>query len=612
MLGPAQRMQLESEDAFARWDDERYSTQIDRFDEQHKRLFGLLNDLHTAMDEGHSQDEIGDILRELERYTEYHFGDEEEFMQDCGYAMDCADCFYDHREMHEEFASTVSDFRERHEDGEYVTMEVLTFLRDWLDSHIAAGDEDQRYSEYYQTEIDETYEYTPGTLRQRRHSESPPETTQPTTVSVEEEVLDGGELSVPAGPIASWFEQVATTHGDRVATIEHDGDEQTERTFESLYERATAVAGGLLETELTPGDRLAIDLESNGEALLFDLASHLAGLVSVPLYPSFDDEQLRSIVTTAEIDGFASPGDPPSAVERAVDVVVDTEPLPASPQRSLPGLNRRGTDLATIVYQVPAGGEPTGVELTHRNLRAAIAALSDALPLDPDATGTALLPFAHVSQRVGAYYLWDAGATVAYTDRASSVEALPALSPDVLIGVPKLYQQLYGELQDRIGSFGWAKRKVAGSVTGYGRDVIDGSGTPLKYAAAERLAYRPLRQEFGLDDLTYALSCSGRLDDHLLDFFHGLGVPLCELYGTAETSAVGTINGPDDFERDSVGEALSGVTVGLSADSDVLIDGPTVMDGYCNDPEATERAVHDGWFRTDDDSIDGSDLGLSE
>lgn len=137
------------------WDEERYSTHIDRFDEQHQNLFELLNDLHEAMEEGHAEEELGETLRELEEYTEYHFGDEENFMQDCGYAQDCSECFHDHQEMHEDFAAKVTELREQHENGEYITMDVLQFARDWLDSHIAGSNQDQSYAEYYVEEVDD-------------------------------------------------------------------------------------------------------------------------------------------------------------------------------------------------------------------------------------------------------------------------------------------------------------------------------------------------------------------------------------------------------------------------------------------------------------------------
>nr|WP_276252202.1 bacteriohemerythrin [Halomicroarcula sp. SHR3] len=99
------------------WDERRYSTGIDRYDNQHKRLFEVLNQLHDAMEEGHAEEELGDVLRELERYTEYHFTDEEEFMEGCGFADDCSECFFGHQEMHEEFAQKVTELRKKHEEG---------------------------------------------------------------------------------------------------------------------------------------------------------------------------------------------------------------------------------------------------------------------------------------------------------------------------------------------------------------------------------------------------------------------------------------------------------------------------------------------------------------
>jgi len=141
--------------ALIEWDDSRYSTSVGKVDEQHKRLFEILNDLHTAMEEGRAEEELGDILRELEDYTEYHFTDEEHMMKDCGYAQDCASCFHDHQDMHENFASKVSELREKHESGEYITMEVLEFARDWLDSHIAGDDQDQSYGDYVRRELDD-------------------------------------------------------------------------------------------------------------------------------------------------------------------------------------------------------------------------------------------------------------------------------------------------------------------------------------------------------------------------------------------------------------------------------------------------------------------------
>ncbi|RXK46453.1 bacteriohemerythrin [Halorientalis pallida] len=615
-------MTSRSSEAFAEWDDDRYSTGIERFDEQHKRLFGLLNDLHTAMDEGHSEERVGDILRELERYTEYHFGDEEEFMQDCGYAMDCADCFFDHREMHEQFEEKVRELRERHENGEYVTMDVLVFARDWLDSHIAAADEDQRYGDYYDAEVDDDYEYSPGTLKRDRTTDDAETTADEPAGEAEEtdavedqsvtlgsEVEDGGPLAVPDESVAAWFADLAATHGDRTAALVPESDGYAERTFDDLYERARAVAGGLLTTDLTPGDRVAVPLPSGYEWSVVDLACQLAGLVSVPLYPSAADDRTCERAERADVDGLVADVDTPVAVQEVAETVVHVDDLPTADPRTLPGLDADPDDPATIVFDV---GTPTdrGCVLTGRNLRAAVAALDAEVPLDPGATGTCFLPLAHVYQRVLAYHLWSSGGAVAYAAFEEATTRLGEIDPDVLVGVPKLYQQLYGTLQDRIGDLGWMKRKLAGRAAAYGRGILAGEGTPLKYRAAKRLVFRPLREEFGLDDLTYALSGLERLDDHLIQFFRGIGVPLTELYGPAETAGVATLNRAASFQPGTVGTPVAGTELALSEDGTVLVGGPTVMDG-CLDERNAAHPLRDGWYYTGTDGrLVGSRLSL--
>ncbi|WP_136715951.1 bacteriohemerythrin [Halorientalis salina] len=597
-------MPVSSEEPFAEWDDERYSVDIERFDEQHKRLFGLLNDLHTAMDEGHSDEKVGDILRELERYTEYHFGDEEEFMQDCGYAMDCADCFYNHRDMHEKFADRVSELREKHENGEYITMEVLTFVRDWLDSHIAASDVDQNYSDYYREEVDD-YEYNPGQLNANRRDVGQTDsedrqaerTATEADVTVEGPIHEGDDLTVPEGPMAAWFESLAETRGDRTAALVREGETYEERTFAELYERARAVAGGLLSEGFKPGDRIAIVAENRYDWMVVDVACQLAGLVSVPIYPSFESQQTVELLEEAAVDGLVSEVETAVEVEEAAGSVVQIADLPTEEPRALPGFEAGVDDVATIVFDVGTTGEEGGCALTHRNLLSATASLAEALPLDPGATGTCFLPLAHVYQRVSTYYLWASGGAVAVMDPDGLPDQFEAVRPDVLVGTPKAYQELYGALHDRISDLGWMKRKLAGRVSTYGRGIVDGSGTPLKYKAAQRVVFGPLRETFGLDQVSYALSGVGSLDDHLVNFFRGFGIPVCELYGPVETAGVGALNPVDSFEPGTVGRPMPGTAFARSEAGEILIRGPNVMDGYL-DEDATAYALRDDWYVT--------------
>lgn len=61
------------------------SVGISEIDGQHKQLINLINQLHEAMSSGKGKDVFGKTLDELVKYTVYHFGTEERYMQRFGY-----------------------------------------------------------------------------------------------------------------------------------------------------------------------------------------------------------------------------------------------------------------------------------------------------------------------------------------------------------------------------------------------------------------------------------------------------------------------------------------------------------------------------------------------
>jgi len=293
-----------------------------------------------------------------------------------------------------------------------------------------------------------------------------------------------------------------------------------------------------------------------------------------------------------------------------VPVTVGTDDLPTAEPGELPGRSVGAGEVSTVVFD-PTASAPTGHALTHRALVAATAALETELPLDRGATGTCFLPPAHVYQRVATYYLWSTGGAVAYPGEGGPVDSLAAAGPSVLVGTPTVYQRVYGAAQDHIGSLGWMKRKVAGRVAAYGQDVLDGRGTPLKYAAADRLVYGPLREKFGLSELEYAICGTGRLDDHLLALFAGLGVPVRTLSGTVATAGVGAIATPEAAADGAAGRPMPGTEFAHAEDGELLVRGPTVTVGRIG-VNGTRQPAED-WYRTgteghvDDDGTVGLD-----
>lgn len=131
---------------FAEWEEDKYAIGVDRVDEQHQRLFELINELYDTM-RSDEEVQVGPILNDLEEYTYFHFDDEQEFMTECGFADDCGECFKAHQQAHRTFEEEVSRLKELHENGDAtVHMKTLRFLRSWLSEHV--GDIDQQIGVY--------------------------------------------------------------------------------------------------------------------------------------------------------------------------------------------------------------------------------------------------------------------------------------------------------------------------------------------------------------------------------------------------------------------------------------------------------------------------------
>ncbi len=121
---------------------EEYSVDHSEIDTQHKRLFQLAGDLHTAMTEGKGKDALTKTLNNLIEYTKHHFACEERLMQLHNYPD-----FAEHKAFHDELTSRVLEFQRNFDAGRTaMSVELLQFLKDWLGHHI--GETDKKVATY--------------------------------------------------------------------------------------------------------------------------------------------------------------------------------------------------------------------------------------------------------------------------------------------------------------------------------------------------------------------------------------------------------------------------------------------------------------------------------
>jgi hemerythrin-like metal-binding protein len=117
------------------WDD-KYKTNHQTIDSEHRRLIDLMNELAEAMVAAKGRFICESVLNELVNYTKTHFANEERLMTIHNYAMTSQ-----HKAMHAFFIQKVGDFKVRFDSGDLaVTASMLYFLRDWLIQHIQESD----------------------------------------------------------------------------------------------------------------------------------------------------------------------------------------------------------------------------------------------------------------------------------------------------------------------------------------------------------------------------------------------------------------------------------------------------------------------------------------
>ncbi len=113
-----------------------YFVGVSVLDDQHKRLFDILDELDAQESEGQSKSPSAQPLKELLDYTQEHFSTEEAMMRKARYPAVAR-----HRELHQDLTDQVRDFLSRDQVGDKsVHGQLRSFLRQWLSEHIQRED----------------------------------------------------------------------------------------------------------------------------------------------------------------------------------------------------------------------------------------------------------------------------------------------------------------------------------------------------------------------------------------------------------------------------------------------------------------------------------------
>ena len=177
-------------------------------------------------------------------------------------------------------------------------------------------------------------------------------------------------------------------------------------------------------------------------------------------------------------------------------------------------------------------------------------------------------------------------------------------SPTFILSVPRVFEKIYNSSEQKAAAEGKGKIFTTAAATAIAWSTAHDDGKPgallnAKHAVFDKLVYSKLRAAMG-GKVAYAVSGGAPLGTRLGHFYRGIGLIVLEGYGLTETTAPATLNTPELFKIGTVGPPLPGVSIQIADDGEILVKGSSVFSAYCNNENATNDAIVDGWFRTGD------------
>lgn len=426
------------------------------------------------------------------------------------------------------------------------------------------------------------------------------------------------------------FLKNVAANGELVALRwKNDDDSWGESTYNEFADQVARAAAGLAARGISRGDRVMLMIRNVPSFHILDVACLFVGATPVSIYNSSSAEQIAYLcndagATTAIVenqafyDAFSAVRDQLPALKSvgSVDEVEGSDfsladllacdPLDLAEAAEI----AQPSDLATLIYTSGTTGPSKGVMLDHANISWTIECLRTAFALEETAGKriVSYLPMAHIAERVASHYqMVFLGFEVTCCPDPREFPAYAGqVRPHVMFGVPRVWEKIYGGIQAALAADPEKEKAVAEAVEAAApimEKMTFGTATDEEletYAFLDAVAFTPIRELVGLDQLVSAITGAAPIPAEILAWFRTIGVPLSEIYGLSETSGQLTWE-PYRVKPGFVGIASPGIEMKLAEDGEVLCRGGAVFRGYLNLPEKTaEVLTDDGWFATGD------------
>jgi len=377
---------------------------------------------------------------------------------------------------------------------------------------------------------------------------------------------------------------------------------------------------------LRKGDRCVLLAHNSIRWVALDLALMAEGVVVIPLYVRQVAGELVGMMRDAG-PRLICAGDTSLAEAVRGAWPAGANPIPqialfdeifgarqAQAQAVVAPVHLSDADPVTIIYTSGTSGEPKGVVLNCGNITYMVGCTGARLDL-------LMAGHAGVESVFHYLYLCFAGSWISllsYLSRRSLVtfstdlnklqSEMQTAAPHYFLNVPTLLERVRRGIEENLATRGGTVAKIftraKAAYIPRQEAALDGrkneqGGGGIWLAMARVAVFPAIRKRIGAN--LKALICgSAPLSRDTQLFFQMLGIPVLQVYGLTETTAICTMDDPRKVEPGWVGPAIPGMEMKLGDAAEILVRGPNIFPGYWNRPEETAKALRDGWFHTGD------------
>ena len=397
-------------------------------------------------------------------------------------------------------------------------------------------------------------------------------------------------------------------------------------TAGQLREQVRVARAYLRRLRLKKGDRCALLAHNSVRWVAMDVAIIAEGLIAVPLYARQAPAELVAMMkdcspaviacgdqSLAEAIAQEWPEAPPCFLFD--NVFVESR---APVEISSPGV--AGEDVVAIIYTSGTSGEAKGVMLNAANIGHMLGCTSGRLTqlmptqlkkdqlIEKSPGHDAVfhyLPFCFAGSWIMLLTCLLRGSQLTLnTDLGKIAADMRAASPDYFLNVPALLERMRKAVDEQLWKTGGVVLKIYSNAKSAWVRRQEGSsraGDGVWLALANRLVFPTIRKKMIGSRLRALICGSAPLSVETQLYFMMLGIPVLQVYGLTETTAICTMDDPDGkVIPGRAGPAISGIEMKLAENDEIIVRGPNIFPGYWQRPEETAKVLRDGWFHTGD------------